>query len=217
MPEITVPRCVDWGVAARPYPGETESGDAYLVGDPPGLFFAAVVDGLGHSAQAAAAARAALGVLEGAERESLEALVQRSHEAARGTRGVAMSVVRCDLCRGVLAWLGVGNIEGVLFRAADRAGSKALGGAARRGGQRERLPSRGGVVGLRMPTLRPTSVRVACGDVLVLATDGIRNEFVDALDPQGTPQEMSWRVLAAHARRTDDALVLVARFGGEVL
>jgi phosphoserine phosphatase RsbX len=48
----------------------------------------------------------------------------------------------------------------------------------------------------------------------VLATDGIRSRFADAIDAREPPRRIAARVLAEHARDSDDALVLVARYTG---
>jgi negative regulator of sigma-B (phosphoserine phosphatase) len=191
-----------WGVAARAFAGAPESGDQYWARSLPGLWEVAVVDGLGHSANAAEAARATLSALEASTPGApLEGMFRRAHEAAQGTRGAVMTVARCDLGSGALTWLGVGNVQAALY------GEDAV--------PKANLLMRGGVVGHRMPTLHATTVPVAPGDVLVLATDGLRSEWSHAFTPRGTPQEMADRVLAEYARPTDDALVLVARFAEE--
>ena len=194
---------VTWGVASRPLPGAPESGDQYWIRCPPGSLEVAVADGLGHSTSAAAAARAALSALEGSTvGDPLEAVLRRAHDAARNTRGAVMSVVRCRLGCGTLTWLGVGNVQAALF-------SEGTAGAAV---PKASLLMRGGVVGHRLPSLHATTVSVAPGDVLVLATDGLCSEWSRTFTLWGTPQEMADRALAAHVRPTDDALVLVARF-----
>jgi len=51
---------LDWGVAQVTLQGQTESGDSYLVSTFPNGMLVAVVDGLGHGGEAAAAAKAAI-------------------------------------------------------------------------------------------------------------------------------------------------------------
>lgn len=97
----------------------------------------------------------------------------------------------------------MGNVECLLIR----------GDAAARPA-REFLLTRGGVVGYQLPTLRVSSVAIATGDTLLFATDGIRHAFLDGLNPSDPPQQMADDVLRSHAKPTDDALVLVARFVG---
>ena len=63
--------------------------------------------------------------------------------------------------------------------------------------------------------LRTATLRVRPGDILVLASDGIETTFADTLDISGTPQAISERIVAAHWKRSDDALVVTLRYLGE--
>jgi serine phosphatase RsbU (regulator of sigma subunit) len=194
---------LEWGVAARPMPGQTESGDHYVVQALPTGALLAVIDGLGHGAAAAVAARAAVAAVRDHAREPLDALMSRCHDRLRSTSGVVMSVACFQSADQRLVWLGVGNVECLLIRG-DSAARPA----------REFLLARGGVVGYQLPTLRVASLAIAPGDTLVFATDGIRHAFLDGLNPSDPPQQMADEVLSRHAKPTDDALILVARFVG---
>jgi hypothetical protein len=55
--------CLDWKVAGRPLPGESESGDLGVVAAHADGALLAAIDGVGHGDAAAAAARAAADVL----------------------------------------------------------------------------------------------------------------------------------------------------------
>ena len=59
----------------------------------------------------------------------------------------------------------------------------------------------------------PPYIPVARGDTLILASDGVRGDFVKSLRLGESPQRVADRILAEFAPRTDDALVLVARYG----
>ena len=195
---------IDWGVATLTLPGERESGDLHLVKPVRAGVLVSVVDGLGHGAAAAAAARAAVAALNRHAQESVLPLLQRCHQALAGTRGVVVSVALFDRADGSMTWLGVGNVEGVLLYA-DAGG--------RRG--RERLVTRGGIVGSELPPLRAEVLAVAPGDTLVLATDGIQSGFADELTVDAPPQQLADQILARSGKSTDDALVLVARYVGD--
>ena len=195
---------IDWGVATLTLPGERESGDLHLVKPVRAGVLVSVVDGLGHGAEAAAAARAAVAALSRHAQESVLPLLQRCHQALAGTRGAVVSVALFDRADGSMTWLGVGNVEGVLLYA-DAGG--------RRG--RERLVTRGGIVGSELPPLRAEVLAVAPGDTLVLATDGIQSGFADDLAVDAPPQQLADQILARSGKRTDDALVLVARYVGD--
>src|SRR5438445_7315767 len=93
---VHAPPVIDWGVATRALAGETESGDLHLVKRVGRGTLVAAVGGLGHGAEAAAAARAAVAALGRYAEESLPPLVRRLHEALAGARGVRIDP--CSLC-----------------------------------------------------------------------------------------------------------------------
>ena len=192
---------VDWAVATRTHPDQAESGDRHVVATREGGVLLAAVDGLGHGAEAAAAACAAVALLEANAEEPLVELVRRCHPVLAATRGVVMSIAWLDAREGALAWLGVGNVGGLLLH--PRPGSDPL--------QRSLL-LRGGVVGYQLPELLAEVVAVARGDLLVFATDGVRPDFAKDVDPAAPPRAIADRILAEHASTSDDALALVVRF-----
>lgn len=194
---------LEWGVAARPLPGEHESGDHFLVKSFDDGAVIAVVDGLGHGAEAAVAARRAVATAEAAARDPLPILLRRCHDALVGSRGVVMSIASIDTLRGQVTWAGVGNVDAWLLR------PHAESGKARTG-----LVPRGGVLGRDVPPLAPVTLAIEPGDLLVFATDGVREGFVESLSLREAPQRAASRVMASHGKGTDDALVLVARYLG---
>jgi negative regulator of sigma-B (phosphoserine phosphatase) len=195
---------IEWGVAARAFPGEARSGDAHVIEPFPGGVLVAVVDGLGHGSEAADAAGAATDILVRNAHETPIALVRRCHEGLLGTRGVVMSLASFAGSNHTMSWLGVGNVDASLIRGGP--GSPIM---------RETLIQRGGVVGFRLPPLRPSVISVGPGDTLVLATDGIEGYSLDAHRLTGPPARVAKEIVAGFARDTDDALVLVARYRGE--
>jgi serine phosphatase RsbU (regulator of sigma subunit) len=142
-------------------------------------------------------------ILEAHAANPVIVLVQRCHEALRATRGVTMSVASFNLSRGLLTWLGVGNVEGVLLRqsAAPVVAEKSL-------------LLRAGVVGLRLPSLEVDVLSVSEGDTLIFATDGIHSNFPRGLARGHPPRKAAENILARYGKTTDDALVLVARYLG---
>src|SRR5256885_8789688 len=207
MPETSVgtPALIEWGVASLALPGEAQSGDLHLVKQVGTGALVAVVDGLGHGAEAATAARAAVAALERHATESPVPLVERCHRALQGTRGVVMNVAVFGRSDRSMTWLGVGNVEGLLLYG---------DGAARSGSPRTTLVTRGGIVGSELPRLHAVVLPIAPGDTLFFATDGIREGFADGLSPEAAPQQLADQILARHGKGTDDALVLVARYLG---
>ena len=195
METLTLP--VEWASAGRPFPGQPTSGDACLVRPAPGGALIAVIDGVGHGPEATRAARTAVSILEDHAGESLEELVRRCHEGLRKTRGVVISLASAG--EASLTWLGVGNVEGTVVRADP-------------GAKRVQLLLRGGTVGYRLPPLRPETLPMGPGDLLVLGTDGLKTRFVAEPRPGDVPAALVQRILRFHGRPDDDALVLAARW-----
>lgn len=193
---------LDWAVAHQVVAGETESGDAHLVQPTRDGCLVAVVDGLGHGPGAAAAARVAIATLTHHAHESVLALVQLCHQALTGTRGAVLSLARVNVAHHSLTWIGVGNVTGLLWFA----------GASGRAAQATLLPS-AGIVGSELSRLRAEVIALTPGDTLVFATDGIDERFAQAHPNAAPPQRLADAILADHAKGTDDALVLVGRYG----
>ena len=189
-----------YGTASSPMPGNGRSGDLEVVHLHAGGALLAVVDGLGHGEPAAVAAELAKLTIQSHLQDPLAMILRCCHEELRLTRGVVMSVAAIDFERGLLTWLGVGNVRGVLYR---------FQGTAK--AQREELLLRPGVVGAQLPALRATVTPVGRGDTLILATDGIHSDFADTLTLSAEPRALAPRILAKYGRPIDDALVLVAQ------
>ncbi len=195
---------LEWGVAELVLPGQTESGDRYLITPTSGGWLVAVVDGLGHGAEAAEAAKAAVRSLDRHAHDPIIPLIRDCHRSLAGTRGVVMSVAAFDARAETMTWVGVGNVEGVLLRAQATVRPR-----------RESLLLRGGVVGGHLPALAAAIVPVMRGDALIFATDGVRSDFAsEHLAHDDPPQQLADRILARWGTKTDDALVLVARYLG---
>jgi phosphoserine phosphatase RsbX len=193
---------IEAAVAEAPMPGEDESGDIHLIVPHPGGVLVAAIDGLGHGVEAAEAARTARSTLEEHPGADLTDLFVSAHSALARSRGVVMSLV-AFAPGGTLTWLGVGNVEGTLVRADERPVRRA-----------DSILLLGGVVGYQLPRLRPSTMAVEPGDLLILATDGIAAGYLPQLDPAADPKTLADRILAGYGKGGDDALVLVARYLG---
>lgn len=191
---------IEWEVCARPLPGERVSGDVHLAAPCAAGLLLGVIDGLGHGECAAEAANRARDILADDPDHPLEALVLRCHRDLHRSRGVAMTLARVHR-HGRLSWLGVGNVEAVLVRA-----------SAEKRPARTSLLLQPGVVGQQIPTLRLTEDDLDAGDELVLATDGVRTSFLEALAGPDAPAMIVQRVVAEYAKATDDVLVVAARY-----
>jgi negative regulator of sigma-B (phosphoserine phosphatase) len=198
----TPSQALQWGVAARSLDGSGSSGDAYLVTSHPKGMLVAVIDALGHGPEAAAPAAIAAAEVAKRPQDPLPVIVQRCHEALIATRGVVMSLASFDFTERSMTWLGIGDVAGVL----------AFGDPAMNPSYTV-LVHRGGIVGGRLPHQRPWVIPLNEGDTLIFATDGVVPGFEVGLVLHADPSRTANAILEKHSKGTDDALVLVARFG----
>jgi negative regulator of sigma-B (phosphoserine phosphatase) len=189
---------IEWGVAFSPISGENVSGDAHLVLQRASGTLVAVVDGLGHGAEAAQASDAAKLALAANADLPLSVLFEICESALRKTRGAALTIASFDRAAPTLLWAGVGNVDGTLLRAAS--------------GRRESLLLRNGVVGLRSQPPRQRTLPLEPGDTLFLTTDGIQSSYLEGIETDGSVHALAQSILANYRKATDDALVLVARY-----
>lgn len=195
---------VEWGVAAAAQAGESTCGDLSVVKELRDGTLIAVVDGIGHGDEAASAARIACTILAAHAEESVIALVRRCHDALRGTRGVVMSIASINEPHGLLTWVGVGNVHGLLCHPTQTHDVSE-----------EFLLLRAGIVGAHLPPLKAAFLPLSSGDTLVFATDGVDDSFIRGPLWNNSPQKAAESILAQYGKKTDDALVLVARYLGK--
>jgi len=192
---------IESGIACLTMTGQSQSGDRHVVHPCPNGVIVAVVDGLGHGGQAAAAADLAVTTLIKHAHESVIALSKRCHDALRDTRGVVMTLASFNEQDQALTWMGIGNVEGLVLRGEGSPHPK-----------HENVLLRGGVVGNQLPSLSASIIPLMHGDTLVFTTDGIRGGFANGLSASDPPQVMADQILAKYSKDSDDALVLVVRF-----
>jgi serine/threonine protein phosphatase PrpC len=196
---------IEWAAAARPLSSEEACGDQPVAIDVSGnavLF--AVLDGLGHGSHAARAAAYGLEALRRDPTKPLGVLVQLCHRAMTDTRGGAMTLARIDFEADLLTWTGIGNVTAHLL-------AKAPTGVALRSSAR----LDGGIVGYRLPeTIHIQTTSIRPGDLLVITTDGIDDDYVDSVDFAASASVIAERILSRHRKGMDDALALTARHRG---
>jgi serine phosphatase RsbU (regulator of sigma subunit) len=194
---------LEWAVAARPKEGEHHCGDQFAMVALAAGAVMAVIDGLGHGPEAASVARLAAGAVTAHAQDGPAEILASCHHELRRTRGAVMSLAVVHLDSETLSWVGVGNVEGVLWPGARAAGTR-----------RARLLTRNGVVGLRLPRLHADQVPLVGGDLLVLATDGVAAGFAQPTPRPWRPSTLATELLLTYGRDDDDALVLVASYAG---
>jgi len=184
-------------VAARPHPNEEISGDGWAVHWHQNACRIALIDGLGHGPDAAAAADRARSVLDASPAMPPVEAIRQCHDALGATRGAAMAVVTIDAQSPAYQYSAVGNVEAQFWN-----------------GERIRRPiTHRGIVGRSLPTVRGESVSIDATDwVFLLYSDGIRDRFALETMPEFVErdaQALADRILCDWSRDTDDATVIV--------
>jgi negative regulator of sigma-B (phosphoserine phosphatase) len=194
---------LECGVAGRAFPGFSESGDRYVFQRTREGVLVAVVDGLGHGDEAAAAALEACAMLESNAEENVISLIKRCHAGLSGMRGVVASLASFNFREALMTWIGVGNVQGTLLRH-----DSGISGSD------ESLLLRPGVVGNHLPPLQAAVLPVFAGDSLIFTTDGVQADFDRFQVRSQAPRKAAENLLAHYAKGHDDALILVARYTG---
>ena len=193
------PSSLDRGLAGAPHEGEECSGDLAVFVPTAAGGLVALIDGLGHGPEAADAAELCADVVRTNAEAGAQELMQICHEALLQTRGAVMTVAWFDLERSELSWAGVGNVDARLVRSGPEL-------------REEVALVFGGVLGYRMPRVRPATMPLARGDLLVMITDGIDPAISPALAGGGAAQALAGRILDSHGKGSDDALAMVIRY-----
>jgi negative regulator of sigma-B (phosphoserine phosphatase) len=193
------PASLDRGIAGSPHEGETRSGDVAVFAPTAAGGLVCVIDGLGHGPEAADAAELCASVVRAnAEAEATD-LLEACHQALLETRGAVMTAVWFDLERSLVSWAGVGNVDARLVRSGPEL-------------REDVALVFGGVLGYRMPRVRPATMPLERGDLLVMITDGVDSAISPALAGGGTAQSLASRILELHGKGTDDSLAVVLRY-----
>ncbi|MGO9481585.1 MAG: SpoIIE family protein phosphatase [Candidatus Kryptoniota bacterium] len=170
MAEAGTLSILEYGAESAIIPGQLESGDRYIVKETSMGALIGVLDGLGHGTEAATASGLAIKVIENHADEPVVTIARRCHEKLNRTRGVVMALVSINSADGTLTWLSIGNVEGTLIRA----NARAVPGY-------ESIFMHPGVVGFRLPPISASALLISRNDVLILSTDGIRNDKNEAI------------------------------------
>ncbi len=175
----------------RPKRGEDKSGDAVFVRDEAARTLLAVIDALGHGAEAEDAASHALAFLESAPSDDgVKPLVSGLHRALRGTRGAAATV--CLFEQGTLVGCGVGNVE------------------LRARGTRIPFVLSPGILGSHHSALRLFRQPLGQGDYFAVFSDGIQRTMSLDGPREASLEDRCDRLFDAYATPNDDVTLLLA-------
>ncbi len=177
-------------------PGEEVCGDGWAIHQQDRLLRLVLLDGLGHGAGAAEAARVGLEAFRQEPTLAPAAQIDRLHECMRPTRGAAAAVVQLDAGRGEVTFAGVGNTQGILDDG-DRA---------------RHLGPDNGTLGHEVTRVRESAYPWSPNGLLMLATDGLTTRLGLSAYPglrRHAPDLVAAVLYRDFRRGRDDATVLV--------
>ena len=156
-----------------------------------------IADGLGHGQGAEEVSRAAVDYVAGHLSEPPPDIFSGCDVALRQTRGVIMSIAVIDEGAGTLTYAGVGDTHSRIVGHEPRHMLKTFG-----------------IVGAGYKKLLPETFPIATGDLVIMATDGIKEQFsVSNYDEtvRSNVRMLAERILQDWGRENDEAAVLVFR------
>lgn len=186
------------GAVKVPVQGERECGDNWGLREENGRMVLMVADGLGHGPDAAQASKEAVAVLMRSPDLAPVALLERVHQALRGTRGAAVAVAHVESAQNRVQFAGIGNISANIITAQGT----------------QHLVSHNGTAGHNVRKFQEFVYAWPAKGTLVMHSDGIITSW--RLDPYPGLTDHDPSLLAAvlyrdASRGRDDACVVVAR------
>jgi anti-sigma regulatory factor (Ser/Thr protein kinase) len=189
---------IDCDYYIRPCRGERVSGDIALVERREGYLLAAIVDALGHGPNACRIAQQAASHLRESWSTDVVRTMRSLHAALRGTDGAAAGLFVLNTATQRARYTGVGNTVARVW-----------------GAQERQVFSTPGTLGHQIREPREQSLSLGAGCVLLLYTDGVKEQF--DLDAYRQLRYEKARTIAAtvvkrFGKDYDDASCLVLRY-----
>jgi anti-sigma regulatory factor (Ser/Thr protein kinase) len=181
-----------------PIPGESVCGDAWSVERSVGRSRYIVADGLGHGPLAAEAAAEAVRVFHLYPHYTGEQLLIEIHAALAKTRGAAVSIADILHDKGVLNYVGAGNIVAAISF----------------GGKTRSLVSMNGTVGHTVGKFQQFSYPWEPGSALIMHSDGLATRWNVEQYPglaSRHPALLAGVLFRDFCRKRDDATILVSQ------
>lgn len=202
------------GVISLPKPREQVCGDGWMVSATEEPLVLAVVDGLGHGPDAAAASRAVLDTLRDRTERTPARLLELAHQRARPTRGAAVAFAvlqrREAATPGPLQLAASVGTRSLQFAGVGNIAASVLSGDL----PRQQLISHNGIVGHNLRKVQEVGAKVRDGDLLVMHSDGLAMHWDLSAYPgliTRHPAVIAAVLYRDFSRGNDDVTVLIAR------
>lgn len=188
----------DCEILTQPMPGEKENGDGASFCRTGDQYQVAVIDGLGHGAEAFKSTEQIQEVLRTGLSLSLTGLLEKGHAAMHKGRGAVVGILRLNRKEERARYAGIGNIDCRIY-----------------GKHPARPVSMNGSVGVVFPRCREEAYPFGPDDFFVMASDGLSTRWDAEIYPQFPRIPFVARaalLLRDFGRTTDDVTVAVGGF-----
>lgn len=156
---------IDYFYSIRPCLGERVSGDIAIVEQREQLLFIAIIDALGHGANAHLVACEAKDYLQKFWHDDVCHTMVQLHEKLKGSLGAAVGLAVLNLETNQLSYTGVGNTVIRILRQQNQKDCS------------QRLYSAEGIVGAHIRHPVAQTIQVRQSDLILLYTDGIKEHL----------------------------------------
>ncbi len=174
-----------------------ESGDLIYINDNSNIISFSVIDGLGHGKNAHTAAQKALDYLEQNCVTNIIDTISNIHNLLKSTRGAVIGLCVIDKSSGNLTTCGIGNITTRLI-----------------GNESQKIFYQDGIAGLIKPRLKSQEFKVHPGDIIIMYSDGVKENF-DLLEVPNIRSMSAWEItndlFKRYSKESDDASILTVK------
>jgi len=195
---------IEWAKAKQEKPQPPHKTEIPVVKATPSGILVGLVDGVGQGPASEEAAQLAADTLQEYTHQSLSELFARCERACGGTKGVAMSAAIVNSGFNTISWFGAGHVQGVLFRRSPAAEPRI-----------HKLERFNGLVGTGQIRLRELCLPIKPGDLLIFASEGVLDSFVEALPIDGKPRVVADQLLSKYCQENHDCSIVVVRYLGQ--
>lgn len=194
---------IEWAVGRKEKPNGPHRALLPVVKSSPSGTVAAVIDAVLTGDEGAELARTAAAIIEEYTHQPLIELFAKAENRCRGSQGVAMSAIQVVTGQNLISWWGVGNVQAVLFHRNPAADPRV-----------ERIELNHDLLGTGQCILREYRVQVKPGDLIIVASDGLKENFIEALPIDGKPRLVADELLAKYCKEDTDCAIVVVRYLG---
>ena len=176
--------------------GEKGCGDTAIIQEKEDYLYAVLIDVLGHGDEAAGLAEEIEIFLQDKLESDPVKIITRLDEFLKGTRGAVAAACCISSEDNSILFSGIGNISAVIY-----------------GIEKRSLISRNGVLGYSMPNPCMINDRLLRGDILILCSDGIKDNLPLDNFPgllSGSSEDIAGK-LFKNFRKNDDASCIIIR------